>query len=99
MPETNNPVGDALKEANRGAEEQAQAATQVAMTEEQMRAVYVGEPAPLVGFIHIVDYDPQWPRLFQRDAERIQAALGSLANMPECCGFGSLCLALERKNR
>lgn len=90
MPETNNPAGDALKEANRGAEGQAQAATQVAMTEEQIRAVYVGEPMPLVGLIHIVDYDPQWPRLFQREAERIQAALGERVLLLEHVGSTSV---------
>ena len=46
------------------------------MTEEQIRAVQVGELAPLVGPIQIVDYDPRWPRLFEREAERNQAALG-----------------------
>jgi GrpB-like predicted nucleotidyltransferase (UPF0157 family) len=46
------------------------------MTEEQIQAVHVGELAPLTGPIQIVDYDPRWPRLFEREAERIQAALG-----------------------
>jgi GrpB-like predicted nucleotidyltransferase (UPF0157 family) len=29
------------------------------------------------GRIEIVDYDPQWPELFRREADRIRAALGS----------------------
>jgi GrpB-like predicted nucleotidyltransferase (UPF0157 family) len=46
------------------------------MTEEQLRAVTVGELTPLTGRIRIVDYDPAWPAQFRREAERIRAALG-----------------------
>jgi GrpB-like predicted nucleotidyltransferase (UPF0157 family) len=46
------------------------------MSEEQIQAVHVGELAPQTGPIQIVDYDPRWPRLFEREAERIQAVLG-----------------------
>jgi GrpB-like predicted nucleotidyltransferase (UPF0157 family) len=46
------------------------------LTEEQMRAATVGELTPLSGPIQIVDYDPAWPRLFEREANRIRAALG-----------------------
>jgi len=60
------------------------------MTEEQIRAVYVGEPAPLVGLIHIVDYDPQWPQLFQREAERIRTALGERVLLLEHVGSTSV---------
>ncbi len=88
MSETDNPAGNASEGANRGAE--AHAASQVAMTEEQIRAVYVGEPAPLVGLIHIVDYDPQWPQLFQREAERIRTALGERVLLLEHVGSTSV---------
>ena len=76
MPGTDNPAGDLPEGASRVPSEQARTATRLSMTEEQIRAVHVEEPAPLVGPIHIVDYDPRWPRLFQREAKRIQAALG-----------------------
>lgn len=46
------------------------------MTEDELRAVTVGELAPLAAPIQIVDYDPAWPRLFAREAARIRAALG-----------------------
>lgn len=48
-------------------------------TEAELRAVTVGELTPLAGPIQLVDYDPAWPRLFQREAHRIRAALGERA--------------------
>src|SRR6266516_40707 len=76
MPETDNTAGDLPKGASRATSEQAQAAAREPSTDEQVRAAYVGKLAPLVGPIQIVDYDPEWPRLFKREARRIQAALG-----------------------
>ena len=76
VPWTDNRAGDLSKGACRVPSEQAWAATHLPMTEEQIQAVHVGELAPLTGPIQIVDYDPRWPRLFEREAERIQAALG-----------------------
>jgi GrpB-like predicted nucleotidyltransferase (UPF0157 family) len=49
------------------------------LTEEQIRTCTIGEPEPLSGRILIVDYDPQWPELFKREAERIRTALGTRA--------------------
>ena len=49
------------------------------LTEEQIRAYTIGEPEPLAGRVLIVAYDPQWPELFKREAERIRAALGDRA--------------------
>lgn len=46
------------------------------MTEDEIRAVTVGEPEKLDGPIRLVDYDPAWPRLFDREAARIRAVLG-----------------------
>jgi GrpB-like predicted nucleotidyltransferase (UPF0157 family) len=46
------------------------------MTEEEIRAAWVTEPPRLVGRIKVADYDPAWPRLFEREAERIRAVLG-----------------------
>jgi GrpB-like predicted nucleotidyltransferase (UPF0157 family) len=45
-------------------------------TEEKLRAAWVTEPPKLTGKIQVVDYDPDWPRLFRREAERIRAVLG-----------------------
>jgi hypothetical protein len=41
------------------------------LTDEQIRAHTIGEPQPLAGRILVVDYDPRWPELFQREAERV----------------------------
>jgi GrpB-like predicted nucleotidyltransferase (UPF0157 family) len=47
------------------------------LTEERIRAYTVGELTPLSSRILIVDYDPQWPDLFRREAERIRTVLGN----------------------
>lgn len=49
------------------------------LTEEQIRTYTIGEPETLSGRIVIVDYDPHWPELFKREADRIRAALGDRA--------------------
>ena len=85
-----NTAGDLPKEASGAASEQFRAATHVPMTEEQMRAVQVGELAPLVGRIHIVDYDPEWPRLFEREARRVQDTLGKRVLLIEHVGSTSV---------
>ena len=47
------------------------------MTDEQIIAATVGERRVHGGPMHLADYDPSWPELFSRHAERIAAALGS----------------------
>ena len=90
MTGTDNTTGNMPEEAREAASEQFRAPTHVPMTEEQMRAVQVGELAPLVGGIHIVDYDPEWPRLFEREAKRIQATLGNRVLLIEHVGSTSV---------
>lgn len=46
------------------------------LTEAQILAAHVGELKPLTQPIQLVDYNPAWPRLFAREAERVRAALG-----------------------
>lgn len=46
------------------------------MTEEQIRAVTIGELEPLSAPIRLVDYDSGWPDRFSREAARIRAILG-----------------------
>jgi GrpB-like predicted nucleotidyltransferase (UPF0157 family) len=60
------------------------------LTEEQIRAATVGEPQPLSGKIVIQEYDPQWPRLFTREADRIRAVLGNRALQIEHTGSTSV---------
>ena len=60
------------------------------MTEDEIRAAWVTEPPRLVGRIKVADYDPAWPRLFQREAERIRAVLGQRVVQLEHVGSTSV---------
>jgi GrpB-like predicted nucleotidyltransferase (UPF0157 family) len=46
------------------------------LTEEQILASAVGELKPFESRIELADYDPEWPRLFEREAGRIRSILG-----------------------
>src|SRR5262249_14345600 len=59
-------------------------------TEEEIQAVTIGQIAPLTSPIVIAEYDPEWPRLFQREAERIRAALGARVVLLEHAGSTSV---------
>jgi len=60
-------------------------------TDEELRAAHVsGEPAPLDGRVVLVEYDPEWPWLFAREAERIRAALGERGLLVEHVGSTSI---------
>ena len=48
----------------------------VAAYDRELAEVTIGGPRPLVGPVEIHDYDPDWPRLYEREEERICAALG-----------------------
>ncbi len=65
-------------------------ATHIPMTEEQLRAVHIGVSTPLAQPIQIVDYDPEWPRLFEREATRIHATLGARVLILEHMGSTSV---------
>ena len=58
--------------------------------EAELRAVTVGELQPVSGQIELVDYDPAWPGLFAREADRIRAALGERAVLLEHTGSTSV---------
>jgi GrpB-like predicted nucleotidyltransferase (UPF0157 family) len=59
-------------------------------TEDQLRAATIGELTPLTGPILIVDYDPDWPRLFEREADRIRTLLAPRAFPIEHVGSTSI---------
>lgn len=59
-------------------------------TEEEIRAHTIGELKPLSSRILIVDYDPQWPKLFAREANRIRSVLGSRVLRIEHAGSTSV---------
>ena len=60
------------------------------LTEEQIRTHTIGELKPSSSPILLVDYDPQWPELFGREADRIRAALGNRALQIEHVGSTSV---------
>ncbi len=61
------------------------------MTEEQMLRITVGQsPKQLNGPVVLVDYDPDWPRLFAREFERIKSALHEDAILIEHVGSTSV---------
>jgi GrpB-like predicted nucleotidyltransferase (UPF0157 family) len=59
-------------------------------TEDEIRAYTIGELKPLSGRIAIVEYDPRWPELFEREADRIRALLGDRALRIEHAGSTSV---------
>jgi GrpB-like predicted nucleotidyltransferase (UPF0157 family) len=59
-------------------------------TENELRAALVGDAAPSSGPIVLVEYDPNWPVLFRREADRISAALGDRALQIEHTGSTSV---------
>jgi GrpB-like predicted nucleotidyltransferase (UPF0157 family) len=59
-------------------------------TDEEIRAYTIGELKPLSGRIPIVAYDPRWPELFSREADRIRAVLGHHALRIEHAGSTSV---------
>ena len=71
-------------------EQEDEVTSRLPSSEEQILAARVGEVTPLAGPIHIVDYDPAWPGLFEREARRIQSALGDRVLLLEHVGSTSV---------
>jgi GrpB-like predicted nucleotidyltransferase (UPF0157 family) len=59
-------------------------------TDEEIEAVRIGPPNIIDGSIFLADYDPAWPRLFEREAARIRATLGSRVLQLEHVGSTSV---------
>lgn len=76
MSEMNNTGGNITGAESGAGPGQAGEATYVPKTEEQIQASYLGVLKPLAGPVLVVDYSPEWPRLFEREAGRVRAALG-----------------------
>src|SRR5262245_28858141 len=62
----------------------------VLRTDEEIQAYTVGERKPHDAPVTLVDYDPEWPALFEREARRIRAALGALEIRLEHTGSTSV---------
>ena len=59
-------------------------------TEQEIRAVTVGELAPLTSRIVLQSYDPEWPKRFAAEAERLRGVLGDRALLIEHVGSTSV---------
>lgn len=62
----------------------------VPLSEDEIRAITVGELQPLDAKILLVDYDPGWSVLFQREEDRIRGALGERVVRLEHTGSTSI---------
>jgi GrpB-like predicted nucleotidyltransferase (UPF0157 family) len=60
------------------------------MSEEEIRASTVGELAPLIQSIVLDEYNPEWPRLYVQEADRVRSALGDRILMLEHVGSTSV---------
>ena len=56
------------------------------VSEEYLRAHTVGELKPLFASILVVEYDPEWPRRYQEEAEKIWRVLSSRVLLLEHVG-------------
>jgi GrpB-like predicted nucleotidyltransferase (UPF0157 family) len=74
----------------KGKADAASAKTRHEMSEAEIRASTVGEITPLKQPILISEYDPEWTRLFEREAKRVRAALGDEVLMLEHVGSTSV---------
>jgi GrpB-like predicted nucleotidyltransferase (UPF0157 family) len=90
MPESDNTTEGLSAEASETPSKGIQQPLQAPLTEEQLRAAHVGEFTPLNGPVQIADYNPEWPRLFEREAERIGAVLGNRVLLLEHVGSTSV---------
>jgi GrpB-like predicted nucleotidyltransferase (UPF0157 family) len=62
----------------------------VAAYDEDMAKTWVGPPPTLRTRIEIRDYDPEWPRLFEREAARVRSVLGDRVVRLEHAGSTSV---------
>ena len=60
------------------------------LTDEEIQAATIGDLPEYNATIDLAEYDPEWPRLFEREAERIGAALGPKALRIEHVGSTSV---------
>jgi GrpB-like predicted nucleotidyltransferase (UPF0157 family) len=64
--------------------------TDVAWYDEELAKVTVGDPQFLRRPVEIVEYDPDWPRLYEREEARVRSALGGQVARIEHAGSTSV---------
>src|SRR5258708_29214239 len=87
---SDNTAGGLSAGANKIPSKRTQLPLQAPLTEEQLRTAHVGELTPLNGPIQIADYYPEWPRLLEREAERLRTVLGNQVLLLEHVGSTSV---------
>jgi GrpB-like predicted nucleotidyltransferase (UPF0157 family) len=91
MSDTDNVSGEEPRDVKRAKAAPYPIAQYILKTEEQLRAVRVGGVlTPLTGSVQIVNYDPEWPRLFEHEAQHVCAVLGDQALLIEHVGSTSV---------
>ena len=61
-----------------------------ALSDDELAAVTVGPATPFGGRIEIAPYDPEWPRLYEREAAHIRKILGDKVLLLEHVGSTSV---------
>ena len=93
MPANDEP-DDTASEPRPGEQEQAGQPARPAIpppsSEEEIIAARVGPPDVLNSTIVLAEYDPAWPALFAREAQRVRAALGERVRLLEHVGSTSV---------
>jgi GrpB-like predicted nucleotidyltransferase (UPF0157 family) len=64
--------------------------TDEAWYDQELARVTVGDVVPLEGKIQVSEYDPRWPVLYEREEQRIRAALGDGVVLLEHAGSTSV---------
>ncbi|MEQ0557696.1 GrpB family protein [Amycolatopsis sp. NEAU-NG30] len=64
--------------------------SQEALSEDEIQGAWVGEAPQLNSTVTLADYDPQWPLIFEREAERIRRVLGERVLVLEHVGSTSV---------
>jgi GrpB-like predicted nucleotidyltransferase (UPF0157 family) len=60
------------------------------VTDEELQQARLDEVVPHNATVHLADYDPGWPALYAREAERLHAVLGDTALRVEHVGSTSV---------
>jgi GrpB-like predicted nucleotidyltransferase (UPF0157 family) len=63
---------------------------QDALNDDEIEDIWVGEAPKLNSTVTLADYDPEWPKLFEREAERIRGILGERVLVLEHVGSTSV---------
>ncbi len=98
VPEYQNTSGESRNETSKAQSEQTESATFIPSSEEQILAARMGKPVPQYVPVIIDDYDPRWPQLYEREAERVRSVLGERVLLLEHVGSTSV-LSLAAKPR